>query len=78
MKKLLLSLLGLAAACTMVLPAHRASAQADYPAKTIRILVPFSTGTGLDSGAVREILGEEITLEAPQLESRRLPGLTDR
>lgn len=29
-----------------------------------------------DSGAVREILGEEITLEAPQLESRRLPGLT--
>lgn len=28
-----------------------------------------------DNGPVREVLGEEITLEAPHLESQRLPGL---
>lgn len=68
----------------IVLYTHRARGSGETPVGGAAVDEPFDDTVPLrafieanvrDSGPVREVLGEEITLEAPHLESRRLPGM---
>src|SRR5438270_3844372 len=63
----LLSLFGLA--CCMSMASGSAAAQADFPTRPIRMIVPFPPGGGIDTTAritaqkLSEVLGQQIVIE---------------